>query len=63
MHVRVVFIDKRESRSGPHGIVIERTEMINQDGAVVIDAEHATLLFRKAAAGQAAAQPRAETRS
>ncbi|WP_269498278.1 MaoC family dehydratase [Castellaniella sp. S9] len=63
VHVRVVFIDKRESRSGPHGIVIERTEMINQDGAVVIDAEHATLLFRKAAAGQAAAQPRAETRS
>ena len=62
VHVRVVFIDKRESRSGPHGIVIERTEMINQDGAVVIDAEHATLLFRKAAAGQAT-QPRAETRS
>jgi len=62
VHVRVVFIDKRESRSGPHGIVIERTEMINQDGDVVIEAEHATLLFRRAAAGAPAAAP-AQARS
>jgi acyl dehydratase len=48
VQVRVIFDSKRESKSGPNGIVIEKVEMINQKGEVVIDAEHATLLFKRA---------------
>lgn len=47
VYVRVVFTDKRESRSGPHGIITEKTELINQNGEVVIEAEHASLLYRR----------------
>ena len=54
VHVRVEFLSKRESRSSPHGIAVERTELINQHGEVVIEAEHATLLFRKATTGASA---------
>lgn len=49
VHVKVTFESKRESRSG-HGILIERTEMINQDGIVVIDAEHAAMVRRRGGA-------------
>jgi len=49
VYVRVEFISKRESRNGPHGIIVERTDMINQRGETVIEAEHASLLFRKPA--------------
>lgn len=38
-------MSKRESKSTPHGIVVEKVEMLNQDGDVVIDGEHATLLI------------------
>ncbi len=48
--VRVVFDSKRESRSGPHGIAVEKIWLINQRGEVVTEAEHATLLLRRAAA-------------
>jgi acyl dehydratase len=55
--VRVVFDSKRESRSGPHGIAVEKVELINQHGDVVTEAEHTTMLFRRgsgpAAAGAA----------
>ncbi|WP_298013787.1 MaoC/PaaZ C-terminal domain-containing protein [uncultured Castellaniella sp.] len=47
VHVRVSFLDKRESRSGPHGIVIEQTELVKDDGTVAIEAQHATLLYRR----------------
>jgi acyl dehydratase len=50
VHVRVVFDSKRESKSGPHGIAVEKIQMINQNGDVVIDAEHATLLYTRASA-------------
>jgi len=49
VHVKVEFVSKRESRNGPHGIIIERTTLVNQDGDTVIDAEHASLLHRKPA--------------
>jgi len=49
LHVRVVFESKRESSNG-HGIVIEKIAMINQDGKVVIDAEHAAMVKRRAGA-------------
>jgi acyl dehydratase len=48
LHVKVVFEAKRESKSSPHGIVVEKTELINPDGAVAVEAEHATLLYRRA---------------
>lgn len=47
VHVRVVFDRKRESRSSPHGIVVEKIELLNQDGKVVLDAEHTTMLYRR----------------
>ncbi|MEC5293110.1 MULTISPECIES: MaoC family dehydratase [unclassified Aurantimonas] len=55
VHVRVIFDSKRESKSGPHGIAVERIEMINQDGDVVIDAEHATMLYKRTSSPGAAA--------
>ncbi|WP_201285435.1 MaoC family dehydratase [Chelativorans xinjiangense] len=48
LHVHVRFASKRESQSGPHGIVVERIEMLNQQGMVVIDAEHAAMLVKRA---------------
>lgn len=49
VHVRVVFDSKRESRSGPHGIAVEKLQLLNQRDEVVIEAEHATLLYRRPA--------------
>jgi acyl dehydratase len=46
LHVRMVFDSKRESRNG-HGIVIEKIWLINQDGAVVIEGEHAAMVKRR----------------
>lgn len=48
VHVRVTFQSKRESKSGPHGIAVEKIEMLNQKGETVIDAEHATMLYKRA---------------
>lgn len=48
VHVRVGFQSKRESKSGPHGIAVEKIEMINQKGETVIEAEHATMLYKRA---------------
>lgn len=49
LHVRVTFEGKRESKNG-HGIVVERTELINQNGAIVIDADHAAMVRKRPAA-------------
>ncbi|TKT69645.1 MaoC family dehydratase [Aquamicrobium sp. LC103] len=49
LRVRVVFDSKRESRNGS-GIVIEKTELINQDDLVVIGAEHAAMVRKRNAA-------------
>ncbi|CAN7453627.1 MaoC family dehydratase [Pararhizobium sp. LjRoot238] len=49
LRVRVVFDSKRESKNG-HGIVIEKTELINQDNLVVIEAEHAAMVQRRPSA-------------
>lgn len=49
LRVKVSFVSKRESRNG-HGIVMERTELINQDEVTVIDAEHAAMVQRRPAA-------------
>lgn len=54
VHVRVIFQSKRESKSGPHGVVVERIEMINQKGDRVIEAEHATMLYKRPSAAAAA---------
>ncbi|MFG1265051.1 MULTISPECIES: MaoC family dehydratase [Xanthobacter] len=50
VHARVKFLSKRESKSGPHGIAIELLELINQDGVVVTEGEHATLVIKRPAA-------------
>ncbi len=47
VHARVRFLSKRESKSGPNGIAIEFIELVNQDGAVVTEGEHATLVIRR----------------
>lgn len=47
LHVRMLFREKRPSRSGPNGIVVEEIELLNQAGVAVITAEHASLLIRR----------------
>lgn len=49
VYARVKFISKRKSRNGNHGVIVEHTDLINQRGEAVIEAEHASLLFRKPA--------------
>ena len=44
VHVRVEFLSKRESRKPGRGVVVEGVKLVNQRGADVITAEHATLL-------------------
>ncbi len=50
VHVKVVFEDKRPSRSGARGIVVEDIALINQDDVVVTEAKHTTLLVSRGAA-------------
>ncbi|WP_158896302.1 MULTISPECIES: MaoC family dehydratase [unclassified Pseudomonas] len=47
LHVKVRFEGKRESRSKPCGIVEERLWLLNQQGEVVIEAEHTAMLKRR----------------
>jgi acyl dehydratase len=47
VHVKVCFTDKRESRKPDRGVVTEKVELVNQDGEVVTEAVHATLLLRR----------------
>jgi acyl dehydratase len=49
VHVRMRFLDKRESRSGERGVVVEAIELVNQKGEVVTEAEHTTLLRKREA--------------
>jgi len=47
VRVRCVFQSKRETRNPERGIVVEQLQLLNQDDAVVIDAEHAAMLKRR----------------
>jgi acyl dehydratase len=47
VHVKVRFTAKRESRKPDRGVVTEWVELINQQGEVVTEAEHVTLLLRR----------------
>jgi acyl dehydratase len=47
LQVRVRFTGKRESRSRPHGIIVEDIAMTNQHGVVAIEAEHAAMVLRR----------------
>lgn len=44
VHVRMTFAAKRPSRNPARGVVTERLELVNQDGKVVVEAEHITML-------------------
>jgi acyl dehydratase len=48
VHVRLSFVSKRETSNGLHGVVVETAELIDQNGEVVLDGEHAALLHRRA---------------
>ena len=47
VHVRMKFIDKRESRKTDRGVVTESFRLINEDNVTITEAEHVTLLKRK----------------
>ena len=47
LHLRFAFTAKRPSRTGGRGVVTERLELVNQDGLVVIDAEHTALILAR----------------
>ena len=49
IHVRLTVSDKREyPRRASHGLVVERLEVVNQHGQVVLACEHLLLVERKA---------------
>lgn len=54
VRARVRFIDKRETRKPDRGVVRELVILVNQNDTVVIEAEHATLLWHRSAAPAAA---------
>ena len=47
VRVRMRFVSKRKSKTPGRGIVVEAIELVNQDGAVVTEAEHASLLMTR----------------
>ena len=47
LHVKIRFTDKRESRKPDRGVVTELVELINQQGEVVTEGVHLTLLLRR----------------
>ena len=47
VHVKVRFTDKRASSKPDRGVVTESVELVNQQGEVVTEAVHATLLLRR----------------
>jgi acyl dehydratase len=49
LHLRFRFVSVRNSRQPDRGVVTEALELVNGDGAVVIDGEHAGLLLRRPA--------------
>lgn len=50
VHVKMRFIEKRESKKPDRGVVVEAIQLVNQRDEVVTEAEHATLLIRRRAA-------------
>ncbi len=51
VQTRVTFLEKRPSRRPGRGVVTEQVELVNQDGAAVITARHASLLVTVAPGG------------
>ena len=49
VHVKVIFIHKRDSSKPGRGVVTERVLLINQTGDVVTEAVHTTLLIKRPA--------------
>jgi acyl dehydratase len=47
VRAEVRFASKRPSRRPDRGVVVETVRLVNQEDEVVIDAEHATLLWRR----------------
>jgi len=47
MHVRVTFIEARDTSKGTHGIVTEQVELCNALGEPAVTATHAALLVRR----------------
>ncbi|WP_123695412.1 MaoC family dehydratase [Allostella humosa] len=47
VRVRFAFVSKRESSKPDRGVVIEAATLERQDGTVLVEAEHATLLRRR----------------
>ena len=47
VHCRLRIIEKRSSRQPDRGVTREAVTLINQRGEVVIEAEHASLLWRR----------------
>src|SRR5262245_37164519 len=59
LRARVTFLSKRPSRQPGRGVAVERVELLNQHGEVVLSAKHATLLVcRDVAGGGSDAVPR-----
>lgn len=48
VHVKVTFTNKRDSSKAGRGVVTEKVVLINQTGDVVTEAEHTTLLIKRA---------------
>lgn len=49
LYLRLTFTSKRASRQPDRGVVTEALELVNQRGEIAIDAEHASLVQRRAA--------------
>ena len=47
VHLEISFISKRETRKPDRGVVVEKIQLKNQDGELLSEAEHATLLMRR----------------
>jgi len=47
VHVEMAFIDRRESRSRPAGVVTEAVDLILADGSPAITAEHVSLIRKR----------------
>ena len=47
LHLRFRFLSVRDTRQPDRGVVTEALELVNGDGTVVIDGEHAGLLLRR----------------
>lgn len=49
LQLRFRFVSRRESRQPDRGVVVEALELVNAAGEIVVEAEHASLILRRAA--------------